>query len=146
MVRPPKTPIFVQLNIDWNADPNVPFPEVFVKDSEVRLWFLLNHFAYEAEKGEAGILVFNGCSAWRLGSENDEGWYLGQCRYSRLAPAWGQFYELRGDDDLRDLPDDWQVPHPRGNGQRHFLFYMRDDMFECLALDWRLERVAASSQ
>ncbi len=81
----------------------------------------------------AGRLRFGGCARWRLGPTNDHGWYAGQCRYSCLAPAWGEFYEIKGADDLRLHPSDWHIPP--------MLFYLRDHTFECLAEDWQPERL-----
>lgn len=72
-----------------------------------------------------------------MGDTNDEGWYRGQCRYSRIAPAWGEFYEIEGPDPLRDVPSDWHMLSPIVERTRHFLFYFRDETFECLAADWR---------
>lgn len=129
---------FQRLNNDWNAEPNAPDPRVRVSDSEVRLSFLLNPFAYEADEDEVGYLTFEDCFLWRLGSTNDEGWYSGQCRYSRSAPEWGYFYELLGDDELRMAPNDWHSQ--AGSGNRHFMFYLRDATFECIAAEWRFER------
>lgn len=78
---------------------------------------------------------------WRLGPANDEGWDMGQCRYSKIAPRWGEFYELLGDDDLQPQPSDWiMLP---GVGNRHFLFYLRDHTFECMAGEWKFGRGAA---
>ena len=91
------SPIFIRLNEGWNAEPNAPEGEVAVSGPVVRLKFLLNPCAYEAEEGEMGCAIFEQCSMWRLGSTNDEGWYAGQCRYSKVAPAWGEFYELLGE-------------------------------------------------
>src|ERR1700759_506045 len=54
-----------------------------VSGSEVRLTFLLNRFAYKANEEEKGCLTFEGCTMWRLGATKDEGWYAGQCRYSK---------------------------------------------------------------
>ncbi len=67
---------------------------------------------------------------------NDEGWYRGQCRYTGIAPAWGEFYDVRCKDPLRDLPDDWHRLADDTDQARHFLFYLRDETFECLAMDW----------
>lgn len=131
---------FVQLNHDWNAEPNAPYPKVSEHGSAIELTFLLNPYAYQAIDGELGRLVFSDCSSWRLGETNDEGWYGGQCRYSTLAPEWGKFYELLGEDSLRRAPDDWRVPETKGSGSRHFLFYLRDETFECFASDWALKR------
>lgn len=137
--------VFRRLNDGWNAEPNAPNPIVSVEASTVQLQFVLNSYAYSGNIDELARLRFVDCSAWRLGSTNDEGWYLGQCRYSRLAPSWGEFYELIGEDPLRDLPTDWYQPNPMGTGIRHFLFYLRDETFECFASDWVFERSVAGS-
>lgn len=144
------TPTFQHLNLDWNADPNAPDEEVRAAGSEVELSFRLEESwvrpgaivssVRPAEGGRRSRLMFSNCSAWRLGNENDHGWYMGQCRYSHSAPRWGQFYELVGEDPLRLAPPDWQTPPVVGAGDRHFLFYLRDSTFECLAAAWRLER------
>jgi len=131
-------PAFVKLNARWNAEPNAPHPEVEIVGSTVVFRFTLNPWAFpEFPEGSVGSLTFSGCSRWRLGDTNDEGWYLGQCRYSGIAPEWGEFYELVGADIRRDLPTDWQVIAAADHASaRHFLFYLRDETFECLALDW----------
>jgi hypothetical protein len=131
---------FLHLNPTWNADPNVPEPEVLVSGADVELRFRLNHFVYEATPEEVGILIFRGCSKWRLSETNDEGWYLGQCRYSRLAPNWGEFYELLGHDPLAHAPADWETTAHNDTEERHFLFYLRDETFECFAKNWEFSR------
>lgn len=133
-------PTFQRLNLDWNAEPNAPDVLVDASGGQVRIEFYLNPFAYRAEADEIGRLTFEQCSAWRLGSTNDEGWRRGQCRYSRSAPAWGEFYELSGPDDRSHEPSDWRRPTPLGAGDRHFLFYLRDETFECFASRWMFER------
>jgi hypothetical protein len=135
--------VFKRLNDGWNAEPNAPTPKVEVNGSQVRLEFFLNPFAYQAEEEEIGCVRFSECSMWRLGPTNDEGWHAGQCRYSKIAPAWGEFYELLGHDSQRTEPTDWQVPKPPGSGDRHFLFYLRDETFECIAGEWKFERGSA---
>ena len=100
-------PNFKHLNKDWNAEPNAPDARVAVTGSQVRLMFVLNPWAYEAEEEEKGCLTFKQCSMWRLGATNDEGWYRGQCRYSKSAPTWGEFYELLGRDDRSLEPIDF---------------------------------------
>jgi hypothetical protein len=131
---------FKQLNEDWNADPNAPDPRVTVSDTTVRLTFFLNPWAYEAGEHEKGCLTFEHCSIWRLGSTNDEGWYAGQCRYSRVAPEWGEFYELSGEDEMRLDATGWRELAELTSEQRHFLFYLRDQTFECFASAWEFER------
>lgn len=132
---------FVKLNANWNADPNAPEANLIDGGDYVELTFLLNSFAFDAVDGERATLHFTDCSRWLLGGTNDEGWYLGQCRYSGIAPTWGEFYEIVGDDPLALAaldPDEWEPA--RGAGRRHFLFYLRDETFECFASDWHLIR------
>lgn len=105
-------PRFVQLNDGWNAEPNAPEPVVVTNGKAVELTFVLNSQAYDATEDEKGRLTFDGCALWRLGSTNDEGWYSGQCRYSGIAPAWGEFYELLGQDDRQPEPSDWHILSP----------------------------------
>src|SRR5690349_17786266 len=97
---------FLRLNEGWNAEPNAPLPTVQVEGASVMLRFGLNPWADEATLNERGMLSFRDCSEWRLGDTNDEGWYLGQCRYSDIAPAWGEFYEILGPDPLAHAPTD----------------------------------------
>lgn len=130
-------PNFIQLNDGWHADPNVPEPHVVTENSTLRLQFFAVGDDPMAD-GPRFELRFDNCQRWRLGMTNDEGWYLGQCRYSGVAPEWGQFYELTGKDGLLMVPTDWQsMPEP-GSGSRHFLFYFRDETFECYASDWSI--------
>ncbi len=63
---------------------------------------------------------------------------MGQCRFSREAPAWGEFYEVLGDRKLEQCPSDWQRVGESREPGRHFLFYLRDGTFECEADDWTL--------
>jgi len=128
---------FAKLNVGWDADPNVPEPECSTAGKMLVLRFWLNRWTMELETRQQGMLTFADISRWRLGDTNDEGWYRGQCRYSGVAPAWGEFYEIIGTDGQGGEPSDW-IAHG-GAGMRHFLFYFRDETFECFASDWRYE-------
>lgn len=133
---------FRRLNEGWNAEPNAPYPRVAVSGDDVLLRFLLNPHIFEsfAEEDE-GILRFENCVRYRLGATNDEGWFRGQCRYSNLAPRWGEFYEISGPDPNLMEPIDWKITGGASTSSRHFLFYLRDETFECLADDWSFEPV-----
>ncbi len=133
------TPDFLQLSLAWNAEPNAPDPRVHIEGTDILLTFDLNAFIHKPfVDGERGTLRFTNCSRYRLGGANDEGWYRGQCRYSGIVPRWGEFYELVGDDPLRDQPSDWHAAG--GSGARHhFLFYFRDETFECFVDNWLIE-------
>lgn len=131
---------FLQLNVGWNAEPNAPDPCVVVDDRDVVVTFLMNPFQFpEFTVEDVGRLRFHSCSRYRLGSTNDEGWYRGQCRFSNIAPSWGEFYEVSGDLRLTECPADWVEVDVTSVGLRHYLFYFRDETFECDASEWSLE-------
>jgi hypothetical protein len=138
-------PTFYQLNDSWNAEPNAPSPAIEIQGKDLLLQFLVNSFQFpDFEEDEIGVLRFVQCERYRLGSTNDEGWYLGQCRFSKLAPKWSEFYMVQGDPALLEAPTDWHSVRPRGDG-RHFLFYFRDNTFECVAERCVIEPTAGNS-
>jgi len=130
---------FRKLNDGWNAEPNAPHPQISVAGRLLTLRFALNPWAYKGfnEDDEAEI-VFSDCWRYRLGGTNDEGWHRGQCRFSGMAPAWGEFYEVDGDLRMDKAPEDWVSLAQPDTTSRHFLFYFRDNTFECDAKDWSL--------
>ncbi|HYD04939.1 MAG TPA: hypothetical protein VEC60_04400 [Reyranella sp.] len=132
-------PMFIKLNKDWNAEPNAPFEEVELAQPDVILRFYLNHRRFtQFGPSDVGVLTFSRCSRWRLGIENMDAFALRQpsSRYCQVAPAWGEFYEILGEDTLRDAPDDWSAVSAETEDARHFLFYLRDNTFECIAQNW----------
>lgn len=137
---------FLQLNEAWNAEPNAPEPVVQVQGPDLLLSFYVNAFQYpEFEEEESAILRFVRCERYRLGSTNDEGWYQGQCRFSKLAPAWGEFYLVQGDSALLNAPQDWKTASPPSVHAQHFLFYFRDNTSECVAEQCLIESTANNS-
>ena len=131
---------FAKLNEGWNAEPNAPNPEIHIQDQTLVLTFYLNHQVFPGVKsGNIGELRFNGCWRYRLGPTNDEGWWMGQCRCSLLAPKWGEFYHVDGDLRLDELPSDAWISLSAcqvSESDRHYLLYFKDETFECDAADW----------
>jgi len=122
---------FVHLNKNWNAEPNAPEEEIEVINNDLSLSFVVNPWAYEGfQENQRAKILFHGCSKWRNGKTNDEGWYSGQCRFSKIAPDWGEFYEISGNLLLEKCPNDWHIINNK-SGNKHFLFYLRDTTFEC---------------
>jgi hypothetical protein len=137
---------FTQLNHNWNANPNVATPEVEPDGEDIVVSFLLNPFQFEQfARDDIGVLRFRNCSRYRIDPTNDHAWFSGQCRYSKLAPAWGEFYELSGDDPTLVDIRDWIVVANETESSRHFLFYFRDEMFECFAESWEFERIESNA-
>lgn len=141
---------FRQLNHGWNAEPNAPYPQLSVVGTSLLLSFDMNPYIFpEFSEDDRGTLEFSECVRYRLGATNDEGWYRGQCRFSKLAPDWGEFYEVSGDLRLDSSPGDWQQLGIITDAHVHYLFYLRDKTFECDALGWTLtvngRRIGSSS-
>lgn len=131
------TTLFTQLNHGWNAEPNAPHPTVQVAGSAVTLSFLANPFVF-SEFVSGQIIRLRFIDVWRygVGDINDEGWYRGQCRFSTIAPSWGEFYEVSGDLKLDQFNGEWHLVSEPTPTLRHFLFYFRDENFECDAVSW----------
>jgi hypothetical protein len=128
---------FKKLSLDWNADPNCPLPQVTAWEHDIVLSFFMNHFRYKQfSEGDIGQIRFRNCWRYHLAGTNDEGWNLGQCRFSKLAPEWGEFYEISGNLLLDKSPNKWVDVGPKEVSQKHFLFYFRDKTFECAADSW----------
>jgi len=137
---------FKKLNDSWNAEPNVPNPRTEIQGEDVLLRFVVNPFIFhEFEREDVGILRFRRAERYRLGSPDDVGWYRGRCRFSKLLPRWGEFYEVQGEPALMELPTDWHVLGPHSDDSRHFLFYFRDDTFECVAEQCTIEPTRENS-
>jgi hypothetical protein len=140
--KAPMQPVFLKLNNDWNAEPNAPDPHIEMDGEDILLHFEMNPFKFsEFEEGDVGTLRFVRCDRYRLGSTNDEGWYQGQCRFSGVAPAWGEFYLIEGCNTELG-PTDWTILRKRDKPLNHFLFYLRDNTFECIAMTCVIEPIA----
>ena len=131
------SPSFAKLNDGWNAEPNAPHPRISIAGSDLLLHFFVDPHQYKQfAEDDRGAIRFFACSRFRLGPTNDEGWYRGQCRYGKAAPKWGEFYEVsRADIQFSD----WQTATATASASRHFLFYFRDETFECIAADWQFD-------
>ncbi|QUS56855.1 hypothetical protein [Pseudovibrio brasiliensis] len=128
-------PTFSRLNEGWNADPNDAGLRLEQIGSTLLASMRPNFFMHSQYKEVSEIIVsFADCSMYRVTGVNDEGWYKGQCRFSGLAPSWGEFYEISGNtrDDMN--PTLWTSIE--GKGTRHFHFYLKDEALEVKARDW----------
>jgi hypothetical protein len=131
---------FTKLNTNWNAEPNAPYPEVKIQGSTLKLYFTLNSFEFsDFADDQKGKIEFTGVRRYRLGRTNDEGWYRGQCRFSGIAPSWGEFYLVEGNKRMEESPKDWEDVDTNSEPSNHYLFYLRDQTFECEATSWKFE-------
>lgn len=128
---------FHLLNSDWNADPNAPYPKAAVEGGDLVLRFGLNRFLFPRfTDRDIGQLRFTGCRRYRFDDANDHDWVASGWRYGKLAPDWGNFYEVTGELYPTGCPEDWTIVDDCHPGRRHFMFQFRDETFECDADDW----------
>lgn len=131
-------PTFTRLNEDWNAHPNDVALRLEQSRDELIARMKPNPYAYrQYEKIPEISVSFKNCSNYRVTSVNDEGWYSGQCRFSGLAPKWGEFYEISG--KTRDEMNSTPWIKMEGVGARHFHFYLKDETLEIKSQDWVLQ-------
>lgn len=130
---------FIQLNYNWNADPNEDRLSIDQYGSNLLLSFLLNTFQYKQfEDGSYGHLLFINVSKYRLGNPNDEGFYRGQFRYNSSQVKWGEFYEVIYSDGFDASGDIIILPNTDKVVQRHFIFFFKDYTFECYADEYKV--------
>ncbi|MBL9050230.1 MAG: hypothetical protein JNK19_08985 [Tabrizicola sp.] len=130
-------PTFTRLNEDWNAHPKDVGLRLEESGNELIARMKPNPYAYRQFENVHEIAVsFLNCSRYRVTSVNDEGWYLGHCRFSGLAPNWGEFYEVSG--NTRDNMNSTSWIKMKGVGAKHFHFYLKDETLEIKAQDWVL--------
>jgi len=133
-----EVPTFKRLNEGWNAHPNDVGLNLRQKGQTLLAHMKPNPYVYRKYKKIPEITVsFESCAMYRVTPVNDEGWYRGQCRFSGLAPSWGEFYEVSG--NTRDEMDSTPWIKMEGNGARHFHFYLRDETLEVKAEDWSMQ-------
>jgi hypothetical protein len=130
---------YTKLNKNWNAEPNSPEPNIIQTENRIELTFQLNPFIFEhIDEGDKGVLEFYNVYAYRLGQTNDEGYYLGQFRFSNDLLPWGEFYELTDSNWTNDFPDDKIILDKKIKKSllRHFIFFLKDNTFECICSDF----------
>lgn len=131
---------YIKLNKNWNAEPNTPEPKISTTEGEIVLSFFLNPFVFEhIDKDEIGRLEFNNVYAYRFDPTNDQEYRRGQFRFLNDQLPWGEFYELKDSKWDLNFPDDKIVLNDKINKKeiRHFIFFFRDNIFECLATDYQ---------
>lgn len=131
---------YIKLNKNWNAEPNAPNPVISRTDEGIALTFLLNSMVYQhIDDDDKGTLTFFDVYAYRLGVTDNEGYDHGQFRFKKEQLPWGEFYELIDSKWKNDFPEDKVILDDsiNKNKLRHFIFFLRDKTFECLALDYQ---------
>ncbi len=139
---------FQKQNIPFEAEPNIAEPHVEISDDNVTLSFATKNSANDAE------LIFIETLMYRIGSPNDEGFYgfgsdpriKNDTIYSRQnfpTLEFGNFYQVNGVDWKENLlGKGTQVldeKYKEGEGFSHYVFFMKDGTFECVAKSWNVK-------
>jgi hypothetical protein len=137
---------FTKLNQNWNADPNAPEVTLLVNGKNVVLEFFLNSFIFgNVAEEDKGRLTFINCHKFSWNTMNDEGYYMGQYRYKHSELPWGDFYFLDTNWQL-DFPESFEIlnPAPDFTKQKHYIFFLRDNTFECVAENFNFEYIGGN--
>ena len=127
------------LNTNWKADPDSPEAKVSKVENGIRVSFRLNASGFEhIDEGEKGTLEFQDVNKYRLGAPKDEGALKRQ--FPNHQDQWprGEFYELKNSNWQKSFPDDEVLVNPsiKNKGLRHFILFLKDETFECIAKDF----------
>lgn len=128
-----------KLNKNWSAEPSVPLETIKRTDDGIEVNFLLNSLPYEyIEEGEKGKLEFYDVYAYRKTASNLEEISKRKIPLKVDQIPLGDFYELLDSKWKTDFPTDKIVvdESKKTSKLRHFLFFLKDSTFECLASDY----------
>lgn len=130
---------YIQITKDWNADPVSPEIELKVDGIDLIMDIYLNHFQFDKyQEGDKVKIRFKNCAEYSLNTCNDEGFYYGQYRIKPTELEWGEFYEIKNGLD-RKLPNPIKRIQNDNSDRKHFIFFFKDETFECLASDYYLD-------
>ncbi|WP_421813555.1 hypothetical protein [Flagellimonas sp.] len=137
-------PTYIKLNLDFDAEPNAPGPEILINDSTLILKFLLNPFLWENVKDdEQAELHFIDTLKYRLGGPGSDN-FKDFRYYDKDIDNYG-FYQINDSNWMRDFPSDEKVVSKVGyssfkSNYKHYVFFFRDNTFECVAEGFKFVR------
>tara|TARA_R110002012_G_scaffold6480_7_gene30056 strand:- start:140951 stop:141769 length:819 start_codon:yes stop_codon:yes gene_type:complete len=130
---------YFRITGDWNADPVSPEIHLEIDKNNLTMEIFVNHLVFDDfEKADKAKITFKNCSIYSLNGCNDEGYYYGQYRINSNELPWGEFYEIKSGID-RKFPEPITRINDELEGKRHYIFFFKDETFECLADHFKLE-------
>ena len=130
---------YIQITTNWNADPVLPKIELTIDRTDLIMDIYLNHYVFDNfEKGYKVKIRFKDCTLYSLNTCNDEGYYYGQYRTNPNELPWGEFYEIICGLD-RNMPNPIVKIADDNSDKKHFIFFFKDETFECIASEYELE-------
>lgn len=130
---------YEQISVGWNANPVSPDIILEISGDDLIIDIYLNYYVYEGyRQGDKVKIIFKNCASYSLNSCNDEGYYYGQYRIKPNQLPWGEFFEIKSGVD-RNFPKPVTLIDIDKENKRHFIFFFKDETFECLADDYTLD-------
>lgn len=134
---------FIQLSNNWNAHSVSPEVNLQIVGKNLIMEIYLNHYMFDSfVEGDKARITFENSYKYSLNSCNDEGYYYGQYRINWKQLEWGEFYEIISGLD-RKLPEPIVQLSGDLDNKRHYIFFFKDETFECLADNYKLEFIHA---
>lgn len=145
---------FKKFNTYYAPDPDLADPVPRVDGDRVVLNFQLNHYLYKQFERDAwGKITFNDCLMYRVGSPNDEGFFINPKnpdRYNDSRWNYTDFPELEFSNFYIVENSDWRQnfgPDSIINKEiqskitdlenlNHYLLFMKEGTFECIARNY----------
>lgn len=128
-----------KLNKNWSSEPSIPLESIERTDDGIEVNFVLNSLPYEyIEEGEKGKLEFYNVYAYRKAASNSEEISKRKIPLKVDQIPLGDFYELLDSKWKTDFPTDKIIVDEtkKTSKLRHFIFFLKDATFECLASDY----------
>ena len=133
---------YVRITTNWNAHSVSPEIELQLQGLNLLMTIFLNAYVFDGfEEGDKANILFKNCSKYSLNICNDEGYYYGQYRTNPSELPWGEFYEIKSGLD-REFPEPIVNLTMDNSNKRHFIFFFKDETFECLAEDFQVEFIS----
>jgi len=133
---------YVQITTDWNAHPVSPEIEIAINGADLQMTLFVNSYVFNNfEEGDKAIVAFRNCAEYSLNTCNDEGYFYGQYRTNPSELPWGEFYEIKNGLSRIFPQPVVELAKDRSN-KRHFIFFFKDETFECLAEDYKIDFIS----
>lgn len=128
------------LSIGWNANPETPDLSIREENNNLILDFYLNSFLHpQFREAHKCSLSFLKCSKYFYSEILSEAYLKGQYRFKPHELPFGEFYEINTNKKM-DFPSNaLQLENPPDEDLiKHYLFFFKQGIFECLAQDYKL--------
>lgn len=136
---------FKKIDLPFEPEPNVARPYIKKNNNDIELKFAIKNLDWSEEFRS---MIFKNCIKYRIGSPNEDGFYSygieenvknDSIYYKKNFPnlEFNTFYEVQGIPWKETLPGKETVIVQNIDAEqlnfKHYVFFMKDGTFECLA-------------